>query len=357
MSHSISGNSYGRIKDTRGRTLSVGHNHPKNSTKNVDAMRFVNHRPPNVAHWVRDPLIFMAQQIVMAITLVPVIMTPYPGLPDASICDSCMRTMCVTAVQHGYTVSTPNPAFKIHKNNQITKANKAFARSFVETLSLYLFYNQRTGWSGVSDRAKTTSTDDSRALEAIQVVLLHQMATAHPQSTAALFPGTFPLLVLSSHAAPLILVCCCHTLIGGIKELCQTEAPICAKRHHLISKAKNGVITSFAGLKAHPKAMWVHHYFLWSCISAESRQRLAKYPRPTDLKPPTILDRQLPGAFPWTFFVKHICTADVRNGISAVPYRDIPHAEQRHCFQWKGYPLTVDMEEFDSGDDDFADSD
>ena len=151
-------------------------------------------------------------------------------------------------------------------------------------------------------------------------------------------------------------LCCCHTSIGGSRDLFQTQAPICAKRHHLINKAKLGVITSFAGLKAHPKAMWVHHYFLWSCISDEYWQRLAKHPSPINLKPPIILDRQDPSAFPWPFFVKHICTSDVPNGLSAVPYRDIPHAEQRHCFQWKGSPILVDMEEFDSGDDDFADS-
>lgn len=152
--------------------------------------------------WVKGPLTFMAQHVMMALRLVLFLKTPYPGLPDIAIYGSCMRGMYITAVQHGYTVNSLTPAFKIHKNNQITKANKSFARNIVEITSLCLFYNQRKGWSGVSERAKTTSTKDSRALGAIQQVLLHQMATAHPESTAALFPGTFPLLVSLSRLPP-----------------------------------------------------------------------------------------------------------------------------------------------------------
>ena len=361
MSHTMSGHSFGNVKDARGRTLSVGLKHPKNSTKGIDVQRYINYKPPDAVHWVKDPLTFLAQHVVGALRLLAVLTTPYPGSPDTPIYDSCMNHMYISAVQHGYTVTTTDPTRKIHKNNQITKANKAFARSIVEIVSLCLLYNQRKGWSGVSERTKTTSPEDARALEAIQVILLHQMATAHPEATAALFPGTFPILVLPSHETTLILVCCCHTFIGGVTVFRKTEEPIIAARHHLMLKAKDaievGIITSMAGLKAFPKAMWVHHYFIWSCIDDKSRQRLAKHPRTTDLKAPNIRDKHLPGAFAWPFFVRHICTGDERHGIVAVPHHDIPKAVRRHCFQWNGFPITVDMDESDSMDDDFADSD
>ena len=99
------------------------------------------------------------------------------------------------------------------------------------------------------------------------------------------------------------------------------------------------------------------NYFIWSCHDDESRQRLAKHPHPTDLKAPNILDKHLPGAFAWPFFVRHICTGDEQNGIVAIPAHEIPRAERRHCFQWNGFPLGVDFEESDSDEDDFADSD
>ena len=106
----------------------------------------------------------MSQQIITAVHLLPVLTTPYPKLLDVPIYDSCMQVMCVTAVSRGYSISTLVSDLHIHKNNQITKANKSFARAFVEVLSLMFFYNHRIGWSGDSERAKTTSTEDSRGL-------------------------------------------------------------------------------------------------------------------------------------------------------------------------------------------------
>ena len=62
--------------------------------------------------WVKGPLTFMAQHVMMALRLVLFLKTPYPGLPDIASYDSCMRGMYITAVQHGYTVNSLTPALK-----------------------------------------------------------------------------------------------------------------------------------------------------------------------------------------------------------------------------------------------------
>ena len=103
----------------------------------------------------------------------------------------------------------------------------------------------------------------------------------------------------------------------------------------MMNKVKNqGVVTHWGAMKRHPQAMWIHHWFILSCITDECRCTRALHPDPDTAKKPEVLDPV--DGFHFHDFVRHIDSVSGRLLVV-----EDKNAHRRNVWQWVGRPVNA----------------